>query len=83
LKIKKDNVKEMFSRSRIVITNHLLKISNNYFKMSNKTIRIGVCQLNTRDDKEANLKIGEQLIIKGAQDQAKVSFIYYLNQLFE
>jgi predicted amidohydrolase len=41
--------------------------------MSNKIVRIGVCQLNTRDDKEANFKTGEQLINQAKKEQAKVS----------
>jgi predicted amidohydrolase len=42
--------------------------------MSSNIIRIGVCQLNSRDDKNENFQIGEELINKAKKEQAKVSF---------
>jgi predicted amidohydrolase len=42
--------------------------------MSSKKIRIGVCQLNSRDNKEENFHIGEKLIQQAKQEQAKVSW---------
>lgn len=40
--------------------------------MSNKSIRIGLCQLNSRDDKEENFQIGQKLIREAKQQNAKV-----------
>jgi hypothetical protein len=61
-----------------VLINPLSKLTINYRKMSSNIIRIGVCQLNTRDDKDENFKIGEQLINQAKKEQAKVS----LNRFF-
>ncbi|CAF0903525.1 unnamed protein product [Adineta ricciae] len=42
--------------------------------MSNKSIRIGLCQLNSRDDKEENFQIGQKLIREAKQQDAKIVF---------
>ncbi len=63
----------MFNRISIVI-HCLSKLKLNYRKMSSNIIRIGVCQLNSRDDKNENFQIGEELINKAKKEQAKVSF---------
>jgi len=62
----------MFNRLSIVLK-PLFAFKETYRKMSSKIIRIGVCQLNCRDDKEVNFKIGEQLINQAKKEQAKVS----------
>jgi predicted amidohydrolase len=41
--------------------------------MSSNIIRIGVCQLNSRDNKEENFQIGKELINQAKKEQAKVS----------
>lgn len=62
----------MFNRISIII-NCLSKLKLNYRKMSSNIIRIGVCQLNSRDDKNENFQIGKELINKAKKEQAKVS----------
>ncbi|CAF5048013.1 unnamed protein product, partial [Rotaria sp. Silwood1] len=42
--------------------------------MSSKIIRIGVCQLNSNDDKQENFNIGQQLINQAKKEQAKIVF---------
>ncbi|CAF3360792.1 unnamed protein product [Rotaria socialis] len=42
--------------------------------MSSKIVRIGVCQLNCRDDKNINFKIGEELIKQAKKEEAKIVF---------
>ncbi len=60
----------MFNR----LLNRFSKISIGFRTMSSKKIRIGVCQLNSRDNKEENFHIGEKLIQQAKQEQAKVSW---------
>ena len=62
----------MFNRL-FPILNHFSKLKINYRDMSTKKVRIGVCQLNCRDNKEENFEIGARLIKEAKQDQAKVS----------
>ncbi len=62
----------MFNRIGIVL-NRLSKFKINYRKMSSNKVRIGVCQLNCRDNKEENFQIGEKLINQAKKEQAKVS----------
>lgn len=62
----------MFNRINIIL-NPLFKLKINYRKMSSNKIRIGLCQLNSQDNKEENLKIGKQLINQAKKEQAKVS----------
>jgi hypothetical protein len=63
----------MFKRI-FIIKNSLFKLNANYRNMSNNLIRIGVCQLNSRDDKEENFKIGEKLLNQAKKEEAKVCF---------
>ncbi len=62
----------MFNRLGIFV-NSLPKLQRNYLKMSSNIIRIGVCQLNCRDNKEENFQIGKELINQAKKEQAKVS----------
>ena len=60
-----------------------LNLKLNYFvharkfsrKMLNKSIRVGLCQLNSRDDKEENFQIGQKLIREAKQQDAKVCLL--------
>lgn len=86
-----NNVNRMFNRV-IFLKNSFSLVESNYRKMSSSITRIGVCQLNTRDSKEENFKIGEQLIKQAKSEQAKVSLksnktdflvkIYSIGRLF-
>jgi hypothetical protein len=72
LEIDTSNVRSMFNRFRLLLT-CALSFRKDYRQMSEKIVRIGVCQLNSRDDKEENLRIGEKLINQAKKEQAKVS----------
>ncbi|CAF1441290.1 unnamed protein product [Adineta steineri] len=63
----------MFNRLRIILS-PLFVLKENSRRMSSKIVRIGVCQLNCRDNKEENFKIGEQLINKAKKEEAKIVF---------
>lgn len=53
----------------------LLKLVTNYRNMSSKIVRIGVCQLNSQDDKNINFNIGQKLINQAKNEQAKVCLL--------
>ena len=62
----------MFNRFKIFL-NPLVKLKVSIRKMSSTQIRIGVCQLNTRENKEENFQIGQKLIEQAKKEEAKVS----------
>ena len=74
MKIIEYHVYLMFNRI-IGLTKNFSIIKLNYQKMSSKNIvRISLCQLNSRDNKNENFKIGEKLIHQAKNEQAQVSF---------
>ena len=62
----------MFNRIGILF-NHLSRSTLNYRKMSSQKVRIGVCQLTSRDNKQENFQIGQKLIEQAKKEEAKVS----------
>ncbi len=75
----------MFNRIGIFL-NNLSKFAVKSRRMSSNKIRIGVCQLNCRDNKEENFQIGEKLINQAKQEQAKVNWkifiLFYYKEIF-
>ncbi|UJR34883.1 hypothetical protein I4U23_027661 [Adineta vaga] len=63
----------MFNKIRVKF-NWFIKTKILYQEMSTKTIRIGLCQLNSRDDKEENFRIGQKLINEAKEQNAKIVF---------
>ena len=64
----------MYNRMNILLSN-LSKVSLFYRTMSNTKVRISVCQLNCRENKDENFQIGKQLIEKAKEQQFKVCFL--------
>lgn len=64
----------MFNRVNILLSNSL-KLSLFHRTMSGK-VRISVCQLNTRENKNENFQIGKQLIEKAKEEQSKVCLFF-------
>ena len=67
-----ENVPRMFHRLSVLVNRRSIGLELFWTHMSHRSIRIGVCQLNSGDDKAKNLAVGEQLIRQGKEEQVKV-----------
>ena len=64
----------MFIRMNLVLS-RLTKVVLSYRRMSSGKVRLSVCQLNCRENKEENFRIGKQLIEQAKKEQSKVRFL--------
>jgi hypothetical protein len=71
LKIDDDNDWPMFVRARLVVR-RWYSAARPSSRMATPRISIGVCQLNSNEDKQVNWQIARRLIEQGKAQQAKV-----------
>ena len=55
-----------------IILSRLTKVSLTCGRMASGKVRLSVCQVNCRENKEENLRIGKELIEQAKKEQSKV-----------